>query len=133
MRSTARSTPTCKSAGRCDDVSGDVEQALRIRAKGEIRKRMRALRNSIPEAALARRSEQIASRVRSLSCVLSAGKLGLFAPMASNKEVDVRSLDAWGRELGKKVYYPSVDPNTGDCTLREAAPDALEDRGMRFL
>jgi 5-formyltetrahydrofolate cyclo-ligase len=80
---------------------------LTRRAKAQIRKRMRSLRKALPESALAERSARIVARLRELPAFASARSLALFWPMTS--EVDLRSLDAQARSLGKAVYYPRLD------------------------
>lgn len=106
---------------------------LRKRAKIQIRKRMRALRKALPEAALAQRSARIVERLRALPAYQDARSLALFWPMTS--EVDLRALDADARALNKDVYYPRldrVDDKVMTGFARTASAAELVTAGMRF-
>jgi len=89
-------------------VEPDAEllAALGPRAKRQIRQRMRSLRSALPPASAAARSEAIVARLMGLPEFAAARGIGLFWPMQSKNEVDLRPLDAAARERGIKVYYP---------------------------
>jgi 5-formyltetrahydrofolate cyclo-ligase len=111
----------------------ETEAALKHRAKIEIRKRMRALRNSIPAKAREARSEKVVKRVAESSPFEHSSSLALFYPSLEKNEVDVRPLDAIARELGKRIAYPFLEETPGEMTLRLAEPASLEERGHGFL
>lgn len=110
----------------------EVEKVLRLRAKAALRKRMRGLRSSVPAEGRAERSARIVERVAALPAFAAAHTIGLFAPITSRAEVDVRPLDALARSLGKRVAYPQIDQSTGAMTLRIAGPEVLEEQGLGF-
>jgi 5-formyltetrahydrofolate cyclo-ligase len=110
-----------------------VEAALRHRAKAVLRQRARALRNAIPASAAAERSARIVARLLSLPELAAAARVALFWPIEGRNEVDLTALDARLREAGKRVAYPSIDPDTRIMTFRyPAGPEALEERGLGF-
>jgi 5-formyltetrahydrofolate cyclo-ligase len=105
-------------------------------AKQELRKRMRALRNAHPAEALRVRSRAIVTRATALPAFVAARSVALFFPMAEQKEVDLRELDAEARRQGKRVYYPFLEPR-GEAMVSglrlSASLDDLAERGRRFL
>ena len=109
----------------------DADAGSLLQAKAELRKRMRALRSSIPAEARVLRSKEIVRRVAACAPFGRAKGVGLFWPMLERGEVDVRPLDAIARSGGKVVAYPFFE-GPGDMTLRIAAPDALAPRGHGF-
>ena len=116
-----------------DDIDPAVEVELRYRAKAALRQRARALRNSIPRAAIVERSARIAARVEALSCVAAARTVALFWPIDSRNEVSLVSLDAHLRAQHKRVAYPAIDGETRVMTFRFVDdPAALEERGLGF-
>jgi 5-formyltetrahydrofolate cyclo-ligase len=126
----------------------DVETELRRRAKLQLRKRMRALRNTIPSAALSERSSRIVAQVAACPAFIAATEIALFAPMLGRNEVDVRELDRIARRAGKDVTYPrltsgpesaELEPRSEQCepeppamVFRRAPLEELEDRGFGF-
>jgi 5-formyltetrahydrofolate cyclo-ligase len=109
----------------------DVESFFRRQAKASLRKRLRALRSSIPEKARASRSQKIVERVLASAPFERAKIVGLFWPMLERGEVDVRPIDAVAREKGKLVFYPHVQGES-EMTLLLADPSSLEERGHGF-
>ncbi len=108
------------------------DEFLACQVKAELRKRMRALRNTMPEASRAARSESICKRVCDLVCTLAhAQTIALFWPIDERKEVDVRAIDKWLREQRKTVCYTSIAEGelvfhpVDDLTL-------LQERGFGF-
>jgi 5-formyltetrahydrofolate cyclo-ligase len=79
-------------------------------AKQELRRRMRALRTAHPAEALRIRSRALVTRALGLAAFTEARSVALFFPMEDRKEVDLRELDAEARRLGKRVYYPFLEP-----------------------
>src|SRR5262245_13595765 len=81
--------------GRRDvEIDDEAEEALRRQAKAVLRKRARALRNTIPADALAARSARIVESVAGLPIVAAAERVALFWPIVERHEVDLRPLDA---------------------------------------
>jgi 5-formyltetrahydrofolate cyclo-ligase len=109
----------------------NVDSLLRRQAKAVLRKRAKALRNSIPEAARAARAEKIVERVVASVPFERARTVGLFWPMLERGEVDVRAIDAAARERGKQVAYPLLASDS-EMKLAYAEPSALEERGHGF-
>jgi 5-formyltetrahydrofolate cyclo-ligase len=110
---------------------GEFEAVLRYKAKAELRRRMRGLRNSIPAAACAVRSERIVTRIMESSEFRGAHTVGLYWPMLERHEVDVRPLDAAARAANKTVAYPFLTDD-GDMALLCADPSSLVERGHGF-
>jgi 5-formyltetrahydrofolate cyclo-ligase len=116
-----------------DDFDPAAIAELSRRAKAALRKRARALRNSIPREAIAERSARIVARLEALPAVAGARTVALFWPIEGRNEVDLRPLDARLRAQGKRVAYPSIDPETRVMTFRFVDdPATLVERGMGF-
>jgi 5-formyltetrahydrofolate cyclo-ligase len=101
-----------------DDPGPSAEEQLRHRVKGELRKRMRGLRRTLPASACAERSSRIVERLSALEPIVQARSVALFWPIEERHEVDLRALDARLRERGARVAYPAVDPETRAMTFR---------------
>lgn len=115
------------------DIDPEVEKVLRLRAKAELRKRARGLRNTFPRAAILERSAAIQRALEALPEVAAAARVALFYPIEGRNEVDLVDLDARLRERGARVAYPSIDPETRVMTFRYVAdPRAMEERGLGF-
>lgn len=114
------------------DFDTELVEQVRVRAKRQIRSRMRALRRALPASAIAARSARIVERLLALDTFGSAATLGLFWPIADRGEVDLRSLDAKARAAGKIVCYPGVEGPEGEQTPAFVVVDDVEqlvDRG----
>lgn len=110
-----------------------VEAALRHRAKALLRQRARALRGALPASAAAERSARIVARLLTLPELAAAARVALFWPIEGRNEVDLTALDARLREGGKRVAYPSIDPDSRLMTFRYPAdPAAMDERGLGF-
>jgi 5-formyltetrahydrofolate cyclo-ligase len=109
----------------------DVEFALRRQAKAALRKRARALRNTVPESARQSRSAAIVERVLAGVPFERARAVALFSPMVDRGEVDVRPIDEAARRMGKTVAYPFLE-NDAEMSLRGADLASLEERGHGF-
>jgi 5-formyltetrahydrofolate cyclo-ligase len=109
----------------------NVEFLLRRQAKAALRKRARALRNSIPDRARAARSEKIVERVVTSEPFARARAVASFWPMLERGEVDVRAIDQAAREKGMKVAYPFLR-NDAEMALLCCDPSSLEERGHGF-
>lgn len=108
-----------------------MDSFLRRQAKAELRKRRRAMRNSVPERARLMRSEKIVAQVTSAPVFEAARAVALFWPMLDRGEVDVRPLDSAARDRGKVVAYPFLKDDS-EMDLLVAAPSDLEERGRGF-
>lgn len=108
-----------------------------VRAKQQLRTRMKALRAAHPAAVLAERSARIVERVANLPEFAAARGVALFWPMLEQKEVDVRALDVLARSLGKRVYYPGFAESAAGTLVSElrltSSPSELAVRSHRFL
>lgn len=110
---------------------------LRQKAKRHLRKRLRAVRQALPEAAATARSALIVERLLALP-ELAAGCVGVgsFWPMLERREVDLRALHPALVERGVPVFYPFMRPNergafdTGLARVDDVS--ALAERGQRF-
>src|SRR3954447_17177415 len=94
------------------EIDEEAERLLRYQAKAVLRKRARALRNSIPREAIAERSARIVERVLALPAIAAAASVALFWPIEGRNEVDLRDLDTRLRAANKRVAYPAIDPDT---------------------
>ncbi|APR87547.1 5-formyltetrahydrofolate cyclo-ligase [Minicystis rosea] len=116
-----------------EEMNPEVELAYRYQAKSLLRKRARQLRNSIPAAAIAKRSARIAEQLEALPTVVAAQTIALFWPIEGRNEVDLTALDGRLRAQGKRIAYPSIDPDTRVMTFRFVDdPTAMEERGLGF-
>ena len=107
-----------------------LETQLRYRAKEQIRKRMRALRNAVPKEARAKRSHAIATRVREIDAWQSAKVIAGYVAMRG--EADPAELLAEARDRGLEVALPRVDFESETLTLHRMTGD-LEESGMGFF
>jgi len=115
------------------DMDPEMENVLRYRAKALLRQRARSLRNAIPRGAIAARSARIVERLAGLPSMTEASTVALFYPIEGRNEVDLRALDERLRGQGKRVAYPSIDPDTREMTFRFVDDLAtLEERGLGF-
>jgi 5-formyltetrahydrofolate cyclo-ligase len=102
-----------------------------LRAKAELRKRLRGLRNSHPAAALAKRSEKIVETLEKLDVVSNAKTVALFWPIEARHEVDLRDLDVRLRARGITIAYPSIE-ESGEMTFRVATVAELTEDPLGF-
>ncbi len=110
-----------------------TDDMLRVGVKAELRKRMRGLRKTTPQSVIATKSAVIVNRLTGMSEIFAARGVALFWPIEDRHELDLRALDVWLREKGKKVAYPSIDPETRAMVFRWVASTAsLEERGLGF-
>ena len=115
----------------------DPEAVLELssRAKRELRKAAKAMRNSVPRTALVARSEALVEKLRELPEMVRAKRVALFYPIEAQREIDLRAFDAALRARGVGVFYPVVTGQKEDREMAFADPrslDALEDRGHGF-
>jgi 5-formyltetrahydrofolate cyclo-ligase len=107
-----------------------------VRAKVQLRQRMKALRAAYPAASVAKRSAKIVARVAELPAFVAARSVALFWPLLDKNEVDIRALDGHARAAQKRVFYPGFvrSPAGTLCTdLRRTESIAeLAPRGQRF-
>lgn len=108
------------------------EDVIRRKVKAELRKRIRGVRKTAPLSACLERSHRIVERLASLPAVKSARRIALFWPIEARHEVDLRELDIRLRAQGAQIYYPAIDPESGQMTFRLATADQLEEAGYGF-
>lgn len=109
------------------------EVELRYRAKALLRKRARALRNTIPADAIAARASKIVAALTALDEIATAKSVSLFYPIEGRNEVDLRPFDRALRERGVAIAYPSIDPDTRVMTFRFVdETESMEERGLGF-
>jgi 5-formyltetrahydrofolate cyclo-ligase len=96
----------------------DEDLFLRRRVKGELRKRMRGLRQTVPASACAAKSLRVVEKLIALPAIAEARAVALFWPMEDRHEVDLRSLHGRLRERGVRVAYPAVDGENGALVFR---------------
>jgi 5-formyltetrahydrofolate cyclo-ligase len=121
--------------GSMDPLDPRLVADLAVRAKKQLRARMRALRSAHPEKARAERSARLVARVIALPEFVSARGVALFASLLDGGEVDVRALDQAARTANKRIFYPTIE-RKGDrdhTALAEVSdPTELAMRGRRF-
>jgi 5-formyltetrahydrofolate cyclo-ligase len=114
-------------------LEGPALDALKIKAKKQLRARARSLRVAIPRPALLVRSLAIIERLEALEWVRAAKALALFWPMEDRGEVDLKDFDTRCRALGKAVFYPYYGPTLAESGFaRVNDPEELEERGRGF-
>jgi 5-formyltetrahydrofolate cyclo-ligase len=118
-----------------DPLDPRLVAELAVRAKKQLRSRMRALRSAHPHKARAGRSARLVEHVLALPEFHAARGVALFASLLDGGEVDTRPLDEAARAAHKRVYYPAIDRNDErDHTALVEVPDLAElrPRGRRF-
>jgi 5-formyltetrahydrofolate cyclo-ligase len=114
-------------------IPSSDEGMLRRRVKSEIRKRMGALRNTLPASSCAQRSARIVERLIDLEPLASARTVASFWPIEHKHEVDLRALDGRLRERGVRVAYPVVEGNTAELSFRFVADvDAMQEHPFGY-
>jgi 5-formyltetrahydrofolate cyclo-ligase len=108
------------------------DDVIRQRVKGELRKRLRGVRATLPLEACAARSAKIVAHLEAHPAVRAGQAVALFWPIEARHEVDLRALDTALRARGASVAYPAIDPDRGVMSFRFALAGALEERGFGF-
>ncbi len=115
------------------DAEASQEEYLRRKVKAELRKRMRAVRNTAPAAACEERSLKIRTSLLASEEIARATTVALFWPIEGRNEVDLRPLDAELRARKIRVAYPSIDEETRDMTFRFVDdPSEMDEHGFGF-
>lgn len=115
------------------NIDAETERALRYQAKAVLRKKARALRNSVPAAAIAERSARIAASLETIDAFHRARRVALFWPIEGRNEVNLVALDGRLRARGVEVAYPAIDPATRAMTFRLIDdPAQMVERGLGF-
>jgi 5-formyltetrahydrofolate cyclo-ligase len=105
---------------------------LRVRAKTELRKRMRAVRGAVPAEARRIRSERACDRLMARPEWNAARVVAGYVAMRS--ETDPRLALERGHTAGKTIVLPRIDYEHEIVELRTWDPLApLEESGMGFL
>jgi 5-formyltetrahydrofolate cyclo-ligase len=109
------------------------DDAIALKVKAELRKRMRGLRKSMPMDACLARSQAIATRLLAHPAVQGAKSVALFYPITARHEVDLRPVHQALHERGVRLAYPAIPGDDGAMVFR-FAPDLgkLEERGYGF-
>jgi 5-formyltetrahydrofolate cyclo-ligase len=117
------------------EIEGPVLERLTARAKEQIRRRARALRNAVPESALLARSEHVSARLLAMAELQAPRGVALFWPMAGRREVDLRNADVECRLRGAALFYPFMgrrgDAEGGFAEVSDAS--LLQSGGHGFL
>jgi 5-formyltetrahydrofolate cyclo-ligase len=108
-----------------------IDAEIVLRAKAELRKRLRGLRNTHPATALAKRSERIVETLEKLDAIANAKTVALFWPIEARHEVDLRELDRRLHAHGADIAYPSIEEG-GEMTFRVAAIEELTEDPLGF-
>lgn len=90
-------------------ASSEVDVALRLRAKAELRKRLTSLREAIPRSACDARSNAVVERLLVHEALGRAEHVGVFAAMRDRHELDLEPLHHALRDRRCAVYYPRVE------------------------
>jgi len=88
------------------DHDQDQLQQLTEGAKRALRQQLRGLRQALPEAAAAARSQRIVAQLSQHPRILAARRVALFWPILDRREIDLRPLDRLLRTRGATLYYP---------------------------
>lgn len=116
-----------------EELDPEAVKILAYRAKAELRKRARALRNTIPLSAITERSSKIQTRLEHLPQIQNAKRIALFWPIEGRNEVDLRPLGKILASRGVFLAFPSIDPDTRIMTFRfPPNPEVMEERGLGF-
>ena len=109
------------------------EDLLRRKVKAELRKRMRALRNTAPASACEERASKIRATLLGLPEMARARSVALFWPIEGRNEIDLRPLDAELRARRVRVAYPAIDEESRVMTFRFVEnPEEMDERGFGF-
>jgi 5-formyltetrahydrofolate cyclo-ligase len=107
------------------------EQALRVRAKAELRERLRAVRRVLPEAACATRSQALCERLIALPEFASARVVVGYA--AYRKEADAQLALHAAEQAGKNTGLVRVEPENALGVHRHRSGDALAENAYGIL
>lgn len=114
------------------EFSEEAIAHLRFQAKGELRKRMRGVRNTYPASVIREKSTAIVESLKRSALGRATGKVALFRRIEGRNEVDLSALDEHLRAAGASIYYPSIDQDTNEMTFRLAAIGELQEAGFGF-
>ncbi|MBK8170904.1 MAG: 5-formyltetrahydrofolate cyclo-ligase [Sandaracinaceae bacterium] len=115
--------PRSKS-GQPEEMSAEYEEHLRRQVKNELRKRMKAVRKTLPHEARLTRARAICEKLVALDAWKNARTVSLYMAMREEVHLDV-AIDA-ARADGKVIAMPRVDDETDLLVLHEwRADDAM--------
>jgi 5-formyltetrahydrofolate cyclo-ligase len=120
------------------DLDADTIAMLRVQGKALLRKRLRAVRKSLPRSAALERSGRICEALAAHPRMAQATRVALFRAIDGRNEVELAALDQALRARGVQVAYPSLpdrgelDPTQPEMVFRYAAGDELFERGWGF-
>lgn len=105
-------------------------------AKRQLRQKMRALRQALPQARVEARSRCIVERLLEHPWLVNATGVALYWPMQERREVDLREVDQVLRARGVRLCYPFMDREqdgsvlTGFRWVTDRAQLILRDHGF---
>ena len=99
--------------------------------KTDLRRRFRAYRASLDEAAYAACSAEIEARCRALPELRTARTVHVYWPLTERREVDTRGLIAWLHAQKKQIVLPKVLSLTKTHRMDERRVPVMEHR--RFI
>jgi 5-formyltetrahydrofolate cyclo-ligase len=112
------------------DTDEQMQRALRIYAKRELRKRMQSLRNVLPNSARAERSARACQLIGELPELAAAHTVAGYVAM--RKELDVSAALAAAAQAGKRAVLPRMHDE--GLTFHVYTPgEALEENGWGVL
>src|SRR4051812_8370588 len=118
------------------DWQGPELAELGKRVREQLRGRARATPSALSSPVAGARGRVIVDPVSGLEVVRQARSVALFWPRATQREVDLRGLDAELAGRGVLRFYPFMEPNGrgGFATgfRRIASPTELVSRGRGF-
>lgn len=91
-------------------VTSEAMKRIATEAKRQLRRKLRALRQALPEARWQYRSQAICERLLAHPAFVDPSGVALFWPMIERREVDLRPIDAAMRARGIPVFYPFMAP-----------------------
>jgi len=109
------------------------DDAIALKVKAELRKRMRGLRKSMLAEACLARSASIATRLLEHPALAHAKTVALFYPITARHEVDLRPVHQALAAKGVRLAYPAIPKDDGVMIFRFAQDlTKLEEQGYGF-
>ena len=102
------------------------EAYLRKRVKQELRRRFKALRNTMPQEARVARSSAAAEVAVGLPCI-NASPLTVASFVAVRGEIDTEPLELKLRAAGALIAYPAIDMDADKIVFRLSERAALSE------
>ncbi|MEM9190953.1 MAG: 5-formyltetrahydrofolate cyclo-ligase [Myxococcota bacterium] len=125
------SRPDRPKRGRSFDLNPEQEEALRHRAKAELRKRFRAVRGAVPRESRQARSAKLCAHLTASDAWQNATLVAGYVAMGS--EADPAKALAERQAAGQSYALPAMDWDADEVIFREADGSPLEESGLGFL